>query len=218
MLNDTEAMKRFGNTVVVWNLHSRKPKKVLDVPGAPLEIRCAWGPNHDYCFTTTALTSKIWLIYEDAGGEWQAEEVADIGDPSQVPLPVDISISADDSLLWVDTFMDGKTRVFDISDPHKPVQTHEEVIGRQINMLSQSWDGKRIYFTSSLLANWDKKGADNEQYLKAYSWDGKSLKPTFSIDFTAEKLGRPHQMRFGAYALYGREAPGSEDSAVATVD
>ena len=65
MLRDAEAMKRFGNTVVVWDLHTRKPKKVLDVPGAPLEIRCAWGAAHNYCFTTTALTSKIWLIYED---------------------------------------------------------------------------------------------------------------------------------------------------------
>ena len=44
---------------------ARKPKKVIDVPGAPLEIRCAWGANNNYCFTTTALTSKIWLIYED---------------------------------------------------------------------------------------------------------------------------------------------------------
>ena len=33
-------------------------------------------------------------------------------------------------------------------------------------MVSESWDGKRVYFTSSLLANWDKKGADNEQFLK----------------------------------------------------
>ena len=41
MLQDGEAMKRFGNTVVVWDLHTRKPKKVLDVPGTPLEIRCA---------------------------------------------------------------------------------------------------------------------------------------------------------------------------------
>jgi hypothetical protein len=23
-------------------------------------------------------------------------------------------------------------------------------------MVSESWDGKRVYFTSSLLANWDK--------------------------------------------------------------
>jgi selenium-binding protein 1 len=210
LLNDTEAMKRFGNTVVVWNLHTRKPKKIFDVPGAPLEVRCAWGPDHDYCFTSTALTSKIWLIYEDESGEWQAKAVADVGDPAKVPLPVDISIAADDTRLWVDTFMDGKTRVFDVSDPHKPVQIFEQVIGKQINMVSQSWDGRRVYFTSSLLANWDKKGESNEQYFKAYTWDGETLSPTFAIDFIAEKLGRPHQMRFGAYALYGKIAPDAE--------
>jgi selenium-binding protein 1 len=215
MLGDAEAMKRFGNTVVVWNLHTRKPKVVFDVPGAPLELRCAWGPSHDYCFTTSALTSKIWLIYEDENGEWQAKEVADVGDPAKVPLPVDISISADDTRLWVDTFMDGKTRVFDISDPHKPVQIYERVIGKQVNMVSQSWDGRRVYFTSSLLANWDKKGGDNEQYFKAFDWDGKALSPTFAIDFTEEKLGRPHQMRFGAYALYGARDPGTESTQLA---
>ena len=215
MLNDAEAMKRFGNTVVVWNLHTRTPKKVFDVPGAPLEVRCAWGSSHDYCFTTTALTSKIWLIYEDESGEWQAKEVADIGDPAEVPLPVDISISADDTRLWVDTFMDGKTRIFDISDPHQPVQILEQVIGKQINMVSQSWDGRRVYFTSSLLANWDKKAENNEQYLKAYTWDGEKLSPAFSIDFIAEKLGRPHQMRFGAYALYGERDVGPEGAKMA---
>jgi selenium-binding protein 1 len=215
MLNDAEAMKRFGNTVAVWNLHTRTPKKIFDVPGAPLEVRCAWGSSHDYCFTTTALTSKIWLIYEDESGEWQAKEVADVGDPAKVPLPVDISISADDTRLWVDTFMDGKTRVFDISDPHKPVQIFEQEIGKQINMVSQSWDGRRVYFTSSLLANWDKKGENNEQYFKAYTWDGETLTPSFAIDFIAEKLGRPHQMRFGAYALYGGRDTGPEGARVA---
>jgi selenium-binding protein 1 len=215
MLNDAEAMKRFGNTIVVWNLHTRKPKKIFDVPGAPLEVRCAWGSTHDYCFTATALTSKIWLIYEDESGKWQAKEVAEIGDPTQIPLPVDISISADDTRLWVDTFMDGKTRIFDISDPHKPVQIFEQVIGKQINMISQSWDGRRVYFTSSLLANWDKKGEDNEQYFKAYTWDGKTLSPTFAIDFIVEKLGRPHLMRFGAYALYGRRDASPERARLA---
>ncbi|KAA3624313.1 MAG: selenium-binding protein, partial [Proteobacteria bacterium] len=170
MLSDEAAMKRFGNTVVVWDLHSRKPKKVFDVPGAPLEVRCAWGANNNYCFTTTALTSKIWLIYLDDDNEWQARAVADIGDAAKVPLPVDITISADDRHLWVDTFMDGKTRLFDVSDPFNPKQVYEHQIGRQVNMASQSWDGQRIYFTSSLLANWDKKGEDNEQYFKAFDW------------------------------------------------
>ena len=174
-------------------------------------MRCAWGSTHDYCFTTTALTSKIWIIYEDESGEWRAKEVADIGDPAKIPLPVDISISADDSLLWVDTWNDGKARLFDISDPFKPVQIQETKIGAQLNMTSQSWDGKRVYFTSSLLANWDKQQApegEDLQFFKAYEWDGKTLQHRFSIDFLAENLGLPHQMRFGAWSLYGKSHPG----------
>jgi selenium-binding protein 1 len=218
MLQDKEAMKRFGNTVVLWDLHSKKPKKVFDVPGAPLEIRCAWQPDHNWCVTTTALTSKIWLIYEDQQGEWQAEAVADVGDASKVPLPVDISISSDDSRLWVNTFMDGKTRLFDMSDPHQPKQVYEKVIGRQVNMASSSWDSTRIYYTSSLLANWDKKGDDNEQYFKSYVWNGEKLVEKFAIDFKALKLGRAHQMRFGAYSLYGLVRPEDKQISVAGLD
>jgi selenium-binding protein 1 len=205
LMADSEAMKRFGNTVVVWDLHTRQPRKVFDVPGAPLEIRCAWGARHDYCFTSTALTSKLWLIYEDDAGEWQAKAVADIGDASKIPLPVDISISADDSLLWVDTWNDGTTHLFDISDPFAPKEILTEKIGEQLNMLSQSWDGKRVYFTSSLLANWDKKeapGGGDLQFFKAYAWDGEKLSHEFTIDFLEANLGSPHQMRFGARSLY----------------
>jgi methanethiol oxidase len=202
VIQDAQAMKRFGQSMVLWDFHARAPKKVFQVPGAPLEIRWAWGEDHDYAFTSTALTSKIWLVYEDDHGDWQAEAVADIGNPSQVPLPVDISLSADDSTLFIDTFMDGKVRVFDVRDPHNPIQVYEKVIGKQVNMVSQSWDGDRLYFTSSLLAKWDKTGQDNEQFLKAYDWDGKQLTERFAIDFTKEGLGRPHIMRFGAKSLY----------------
>jgi selenium-binding protein 1 len=146
-------------------------------------------------------------VHENTEGKWKAEPVADIGDPSKIPLPVDISLSSDDQGLWVNTFMDGKTRYFDMSDPFNPKQTYEKQIGAQVNMASSSWDGKRVYYTSSLLANWDKKGADNEQYFKAYNWDGKELTEQFSIDFTKEKLGRAHQMRFGAYSLYANASP-----------
>lgn len=207
LMADAEAMQRFGNTVVVWDLHTRKPRKILDVPGAPLEIRCAWGSKNNYCFTTTALTSEIWLIYEDDDGDWHAEKVADIADASKIPLPVDISITADDQQLWVNTWNDGMTRLFDISDPHAPVQVMEQKIGAQINMVSQSWDGERVYYTSSLLANWDKvevQEGEDLHYFKAYSWKDSELTHQFTVDFLAEKLGTPHQMRFGAYSLYGK--------------
>jgi selenium-binding protein 1 len=198
LVKDAEAMKHFGATMVLWDFHARQPKKVFAVPGAPLEIRWAWGPKHNYAFTATALGSKLWLCYEDEQGEWQAKEVATVGNSAGGVLPVDISISADDKTLFVDSFGDGKCRVFDVSDPHHPRQIHEKQIGRQVNMVSQSWDGKRLYFTSSLLAHWDKQGDDNEQFLRAYGWDGKELKSRFDLDFTALKLGRPHHMLFGS--------------------
>ncbi len=198
---DPEAMKHFGGTMVMWDFHARQPKKVFQVPGAPLEIRWTWGDKHNYAFTATALASKLWLVYGDDRGDWQAKEIATIGDVKGGVLPVDISLSADDKTLFVDCFGDGKCRVFDVSDPQKPKQIYEKNIGRQVNMVSQSWDGKRLYFTSSLLANWDKKGADNEQFLRGYTWDGKELKPAFDLDFTALKLGRPHHMLFGSTKL-----------------
>lgn len=213
MLKDPNSMKRFGNTVVRWDLHSRQAKEVFDVPGSPLEIRCAWQPNHNYCFTTTALTSKIWLIYK-ADGKWDAKAVADIGDPAKIPLPVDISISSDDSRLWINTFSDGKTRLFDITDPFAPKQVYEKQIGSQVNMVSSSWDSKRLYFTSSLLGNWDKTGEHDEQYLKLYKWNGHRLVHEFTVDFYKEKLGRSHQMRFGAYSLYAGKKPDAKTRVV----
>src|SRR3989440_226184 len=198
VLGNPEAAKQFGQTMVMWDFHTRQPKKVFQVPGAPLEIRWAWGPTHNYAFSASALTSKLWLVFIDEKGEWQAKDIAPVSDVKGGVLPVDISISADDKTLFVDCFGDGKCRVFDVSDPQKPKQIYEKQIGKQVNMVSQSWDGKRLYFTSSLLARWDKQGADNEQFLRGYAWDGKELKPAFDLDFTALKLGRPHHMLFGS--------------------
>ncbi|GAA3542441.1 selenium-binding protein SBP56-related protein [Zobellella aerophila] len=198
LVQDPEAMKHFGNTMVMWDLKAMTPHKVMSVPGAPLEIRWSLQEGDNWALSAAALTSKLVLIRQDEGGEWQAREVATIGDPAQVPLPVDISITADAKGLWVNTFMDGKTRYFDISNPQAPVQVYEKVIGAQVNMVSQSWDGKRVYFTSSLLANWDKQDDDNEQFLKLFHWDGKELTEQFALDFNKLQLGRAHHMKFSA--------------------
>lgn len=217
LLADAEAMKEFGNTMVVWDFHARKPLQVLEVPGAPLEIRWALNPRNEYAFTSTALTSKLWGIFRKEDGSFEALELADIGDPSKTPLPVDISLSSDDRFLFVDSFMDGTVRIFDVSNPRKPVLVHERRIGSQVNMVSQSWDGERVYFTSSLLARWDGTGHEDEQFLKAFTWDGKTLTPTFEVDFRAEALGRPHIMRFGQMGFYaGRPTQADLASAAAT--
>ena len=155
-------------------------------------------------FTSASLASSVRhiTVAKSARFAFEAVELADVGDPSKVPLPVDISLSSDDRYLFVDTFLDGTVRVFDVSTPRRPKQVLEKRLGTQLNMVSQTWDGERVYFTSSLLANWDKTGADNEQYVKAYTWDGRDLTPTFEIDFMKEQLGRPHLMRFGQAGFY----------------
>ncbi len=207
LLGDAEAMKHFGDTMVVWDYHARKPLQTLKVPGAPLEIRWALGKDHYYAFTAAALTSKLVGVFRKPDGSFEAVEIADIGDPKQTPLPVDISLSADDQRLFVNTFMDGKVHVFDVSQPRSPKQIYEKVIGPQVNMVSQTWDGKRLYFTTSLLANWDGIKGEDAQFLKAFDWDGKQLAPRFEIDFRAQKLGRPHIMNFGQAGLYKSQAP-----------
>lgn len=196
LIKDAEAMKHFGNTSVMWDLKTMQPLKVFNTPGAPLEVRWSWQPGDNWAITTAALTSQIWVYKQDDKGEWQAHNVGAIGNPAEIPLPVDISLAANGKGLWVDTFMDGSARYFDMSDPMHPKEVYKKKIGSQLNMVSQSYDGKRVYFTSSLLANWDKKGKDDEQFLKVYDWDGKELTEKLSLDFYKLKLGRAHHMKF----------------------
>jgi methanethiol oxidase len=198
LIKDGEAMKNFGNTMVLWDLKAMKPQQVFAVPGAPLEIRWSLKEGDNWAITATALTSKLWLVKAGADGKYAAKEVGTIGDPAKIPLPVDISISNDGKGLWVNTFMDGMTRYFDLTNPEAPKETYSKQTGKQVNMISQSWDGKRVYVTSSLLDKWDKGGADNEQFLRAFAWDGKELKLAFEVDFAKEGLGRAHHMKFSA--------------------
>src|SRR3984893_7592089 len=103
LIKDAEAMKHFGNTMVLWNFKRMQPEKIFSVPGAPLEIRWSLKEDDDWAITFSALTSKLWLINHDANNEWHAKEVATIGDPAKIPLPVDASISADAKTLLGNT-------------------------------------------------------------------------------------------------------------------
>ncbi len=196
LIKDPEAMKQFGNTTVMWDYKSMKPMKIFNTPGAALEARWSYKPGDNWAVTTTALTSNIFVYKQDDKGEWQQHKVGTIGDPAKIPLPVDIALTSDAKGLWINTFMDGTTRLWDMTDPLNPKETYTKKIGNQVNMVSPSFDGKRVYYTTSLVSNWDMKGKANDQFLKAYNWDGKELKLAFKIDFFKEKLGRAHHMKF----------------------
>jgi selenium-binding protein 1 len=183
LVKDAEAMKQFGSTLVVWDFHARKPLQVLEVPGVPLEIRWALQPNHNYAFTSTALTAQLVLVHQKEDGTFAAKNIADIGKDT---LPVDISIAPDDSKVYVNTYGDGTLRVYDVTNPFEGKVVEQIKLGEQANMVSTSWDGKRIYATSSLLSRWDKPDATH--WLKAFAWEGDKLVPKFTVDFTSYEL------------------------------
>lgn len=202
LIKDGEAMKNFGDSVIVWDFHARKPLQVLRVPGAPLELRWALLPNHNYAFTSTALTGQLVLIYQQEDGTWATKNIAEIG----ANIPVDISIAPDDSKIYVNSFGDGTLRVYDVTNPFEGKLIEQVKLGEMANMVSSSWDGKRLYATNSLLSQWDKPG---DYWLKAYAWEGGKLVPKFTTDFNA--VGRAHIMNlnskgFGSRAA--RPAPG----------
>jgi len=197
LAKDAEAMKNFGGSVVVWDFHARKPLQVLSVPGAPLELRWALLPNHNYAFTATALTGQLVLIYQQEDGTWATKNIAEIG----ANLPVDISIAPDDSKIYVNSFGDGTLRVYDVTNPFEGKLVEQVKLGEMANMVSSSWDGKRLYATNSLLSQWDKPG---DNWLKAYAWEGGKLVAKFTTDFNS--VGRAHIMNFNSKGFSPRAA------------
>jgi selenium-binding protein 1 len=189
LMQDGEAMKRFGGSVVVWDFHARKPLQVLEVPGVPLELRWALLPNHPYAFTSTAFGGQLVLIHQQPDGKWASKNIAEIGKN----VPVDISIAPDDSKIYVNSYGDGTMRIYDVTNPFEGKLLQEVKLGEQANMVSTSWDGKRVYATSSLLSRWDKPA---DHWLKAFAWEDGKLQPKFAIDFKA--VGRAHIMNFGS--------------------
>jgi selenium-binding protein 1 len=203
LVKDAEAMKNVGDSVIVWDFHARKPLQILKVPGAPLELRWALQPNHHYAFTSTALTNQLVVIHRKDDGTFEAKNIANIGDGT---LPVDISIAPDDSKIYVNTFMDGTLRVFDVTNPFEGKLIETVKLGDMANMVSTSWDGTRIYATNSLLSKWDKPG---DYWLKAFAWEGGKLVPKFTTDFNA--VGRAHIMNFGSNAMRATAMPAGGD-------
>lgn len=110
---------------------------------------------------------------------------ADPADPEQLPpllkgfkavppLLTDINLSVDDRHLYASCWATGEIRQYDVSDPFSPKQTGSVRLGgivkrsahpanpkKALNggpqMVEISRDGRRVYFTNSLYAAWDKQ-------------------------------------------------------------
>jgi selenium-binding protein 1 len=110
---------------------------------------------------------------------------AEPADPSQLPpllqgfkavppLLTDINLSVDDRFLYASCWGTGEMRQYDVSDPFNPKLIGSEHVGGIVRrashpakpgeplnggpqMVEISRDGRRVYFTNSLYAAWDKQ-------------------------------------------------------------
>ena len=131
------------------------------------------------------------------------------------PLIADINLTTDDRFLYVSCWGTGEFRQYDVSDPHNPKLTgsvhlggivrkaeHPGNPGTALNggpqMVEVSRDGRRIYFTNSLYAPWDKQfypeGIRSWMVkLEANPKGGLTFDRNFFLEF--EKDLRGHQIR-----------------------
>ena len=127
-------------------------------------------PGHNWAITAAALTSKLWLVKAGRGRQVGRRRRSP---PSAIPrrsrCPSTSASPRDGKGLWVNTFMDGMTRYFDLTEPggaeadlreaHRQAGEHDLAeLGRQA----------RLHHLRRCSRNWDKKGADNEQFLRAF--------------------------------------------------
>jgi selenium-binding protein 1 len=130
------------------------------------------------------------------------------------PLLTDINLSVDDRYLYASCWGTGEFLQYDVSDPFHPklvtsVHTggvvrraaHPSQPGKPLNggpqMVEVSRDGRRIYFTNSLYASWDKQFYPDgiQGWMVKLDLDSKGamkLDPDFFVDFGDL---RSHQVR-----------------------
>jgi selenium-binding protein 1 len=229
--------RKYGHQLHVWDLRKRRHIQTLDLGDQyqmALELRPSHDPTNTYGFVNAVvsvedLTSSIWLWHRD-NGQWRIDKVIEIpaepADPDDLPpalkpfgavppLVSDHVLSLDDRFLAVSCWGTGELKLFDVSDPFKPVETGSVriggIVGRSAHprgdaalnggpqMVECSRDGKRLYFTNSLYAAWDEQfypdGIDGWMVKADVAGDGSvALDPDFFVDFTPTGR-RPHQIR-----------------------
>ena len=235
---------KYGHQLHVWDMRRRRHQQAIDLGPEQqmvLELRPAHDPSRPYGFvgvvvSTADLSASVWLWHRE-NGQVAAKKVIEIpAEPAETeqlppalqpfgavpPLVTDIALSIDDRTLYVSCWGTGELKRFDVSDPHKPVETGSAHLGGIVRrtthpaagavnggpqMVEVSRDGRRVYLTNSLYASWDAQfypeGIDGWMVKLDSQPDGAfAVDPDFFVEYQGE---RPHQVR-----LHGGDA--SSDS------
>ncbi|MHC5536765.1 selenium-binding protein SBP56-related protein [Singulisphaera rosea] len=183
-------LKDFGSEMVIWDFRARKPLQVAKAGLAPLEVRWSLKPENNYGFTNCALDNSIWMFRARPEGSYEFKKVASTG-----ALPADLRQSPDDRYLFVSCFGDNLLQQWDVADPDAPKLVSTVSPGVQPNMMHNTFDGKRMYVTNSLLSTLDHAGRFWIR-LVHIGPDGMKVDPFFNVDLNHLPTGpaRGHDM------------------------
>lgn len=201
--SDIENEKDYGRSLNFyrWSDHTLVQTINLGEEGiTPLEVRFLHDPKKAIGYVGCALYSKLYCFYrpDETKEEFVVKKVVDIpvkrvrervsGAESEVGgMMADILLSLDDKWLYMNNWLHGDVRQYDISDPLNPRLAGQLFLGGIANrdveiiqdrelkfaprpvflrgkrlegapqMLQLSLDGSRLYASSSLYSPWDKQ-------------------------------------------------------------
>lgn len=185
--------KTFSNTMLVWDLKSRRIVQELKGDPVPLAARWALKPNANYGYNISNGGNSMWMFKRQANGEFTYKKAATF---SPGCLPGDLRQSPDDRYLYVSCIGGSEIQAWDISNPDK-IRLHDTVQGVvQANMMHVTADGKRLYVTNSAISSIDYSPRYSLRLIHVGP-DGKLKQdPHFFIDFSKAPDGpaRPHDM------------------------
>ncbi|XP_057671548.1 methanethiol oxidase-like [Diorhabda carinulata] len=173
---------------------------------APLEVRFLHNPQEPQGYVGCAVKANVYRFYRKEDGTWAADKVIDIppkkvsgwDDPYIQGMITDILISLDDKYLYLNNWLHGDVRQYDITDRAHPKLTGQVFLGGKI--LS---DSDLHVLEDSELENQPepvyikgKRFAAGPQMMQL-SLDGKRLYVTSSVLSTWDKQFYPEVIETG---------------------
>uniref|UniRef100_A0A6M2DNM7 Putative selenium-binding protein 1 n=1 Tax=Xenopsylla cheopis TaxID=163159 RepID=A0A6M2DNM7_XENCH len=130
----------YGTSLNVYSWSEQKLKQIINLGPdgtAPLEVRFLHNPKADEGFVGCAIYSNVYRFFRKSDNTWDAEKVISIP-PKKVEgwvAPVitgiisDILISLDDKYLYINNWLQGDVRQYDITDTRNPKLTGRIQLG-----------------------------------------------------------------------------------------
>ena len=173
---------KYGRRLHIWDFEKKRPIQTMYLGEdglIPLEVKFLHNPNSCHGFCGAALSANVIHFWKTKNGSWEWEKIIDIDNEPHpdwpIPIPGVMSallVSMDDKYLYINNWLHGDMRQYNITDPHNPVLTGQVWMGGLLGkapiengvkvaggpqMYQLSLDGKRMYVTTSLFSTWDNQ-------------------------------------------------------------